>query len=80
MLGGRLNQPVENHGSSASVRRKRRERTIFTLGAVRRLEAIFAEEHYPDIALREQLARQIGVSEARIQVACYSLFILLLIF
>ena len=50
------------------IKRKRRERTIFTLGAVRKLEAVFAKEHYPDIALREHLARQIGVSEARIQV------------
>ena len=51
-----------------AIKRKRRERTIFTLGAVRKLEAVFAKEHYPDIALREHLARQIGVSEARIQV------------
>ena len=54
--------------STDVIKRKRRERTIFTLGAVRKLEAVFAKEHYPDIALREHLARQIGVSEARIQV------------
>ena len=71
MFEGGINHPFESHGprdSITSVRRKRRERTIFTLGAVRRLEAVFAEEHYPDISLREHLARQIGVSEARIQV------------
>lgn len=54
-----------------AIKRKRRERTIFTLGAVRKLEAVFAKEHYPDIALREHLARQIGVSEARIQVRAW---------
>ena len=55
------------------IKRKRRERTIFTLGAVRKLEDTFAKEHYPDIALREHLARQIGVSEARIQVRVWDL-------
>ena len=61
----------QDHGSRdciGLIRRKRRERTIFNLGAVRRLEAVFAEEHYPDIALRELLAQEIGVSEARVQV------------
>ena len=55
--------------STDVIKRKGRDRTIFTLGAVRKLEAVFAKEQYPDIALREHLAQQIGVSEARIQVS-----------
>ena len=51
-----------------SVRRQRRARTLFTEDAVDRLEAVFVLDPYPDINMRENLAEDIGVSEARIQV------------
>ena len=54
--------------SAPTRRRIRRNRTLFTTKAIRRLEMMFEIDQYPDIHTREQLAEQIGVSEARIQV------------
>ncbi|XP_071083769.1 homeobox protein prophet of Pit-1-like [Haliotis cracherodii] len=48
--------------------RQRRSRTIFSDTAIDRMEAVFGENPYPDINLREQLAEEAGVTEARIQV------------
>ncbi len=48
--------------------RRRRARTMFDDDALTHLEAVFVSDQYPDIGLREQLAEQIGVSEARVQV------------
>jgi len=48
--------------------RRRRARTMFDDVAIRRLEAIFQLDQYPDIARRDELAKLLDVSEARIQV------------
>ena len=48
--------------------RRRRARTMFDDDALSRLESVFLVDQYPDIAMREQLAEQIGVPEARVQV------------
>ncbi len=48
--------------------RKRRARTQFDYYAVQRLETVFRLNQYPDIVMRESLADDIGVSEARVQV------------
>ena len=46
----------------------RRNRTHFAEEAVTTMQRVFEVNPYPDILLREQLARQIGIPESRIQV------------
>ena len=48
-------------------RRRRRERTQFSAEGLRRLEAIFVTDRYPDIHVRDTLADELGVTEDRIQ-------------
>ena len=60
--------PVANLERGPPPNQRRRARTQFTYKALQRLEAVFAVNQYPDIGQREQLAKDVGVSEARIQV------------
>ncbi|XP_020140897.2 homeobox protein goosecoid-2 [Microcebus murinus] len=55
-------------GGPGPQRRTRRHRTIFSEEQLQALEALFAQNQYPDVGARERLAGRIRLREERVEV------------
>ncbi|CAM9880523.1 unnamed protein product [Lampetra fluviatilis] len=67
-LPGEAAARLEMHMLHQLHKRKRRHRTIFTDEQLGALEELFEQNQYPDVSMREQLARRVHLREERVEV------------
>ena len=71
---------IEDEGVHSKPNRKvRRTRTTFTTFQLHQLERAFEKTQYPDVFTREELAMRLDLSEARVQVSFFLLYLNLLL-